>query len=210
MDDVVILLEPNDLYAWKVPDLQPFGKPSPALVNNIVANPPFSHSSYRNSVGARPLRIHETKLFLPSKWTTFSPNTPVVFHILHRMLSSVDGEFRRLRLEVSEDKKSVEATVLSDGGSPYMGSFSHRTGLRPYSTCENRLFLVGSSPGFVIHYSTLDVGPTAKRETVGCRTRHVVITISRICPFSGRFVYVCNQEHDSESNRVHVVDSLDQ
>ncbi|TEB24951.1 hypothetical protein FA13DRAFT_1905215 [Coprinellus micaceus] len=34
MDDMVILLEPNDLYAWKVPDLQPFGKPSPALVGH--------------------------------------------------------------------------------------------------------------------------------------------------------------------------------
>lgn len=156
---------------------------------------------------------------LPSTWQQPGTNASVLFDILDLSVSH-KHKFRLTRrsVQVAPNEEDIHVTVVSTNYSPGLDQLYFTAGVRPYSTLGSDLYIATIIPLFqlkrvVIHSSTSDNvnadDESDMWQTVRCAVEHGVDTCSLICPYSGRFVYVCQNGHGDGCNRIHVVDTLD-
>lgn len=184
--------------------------------NSKVVNPPFRHVPYPYQREYRVGQGGRVIILLPSKWAQPDTNASVLVDILDLSTSRKKIRLTRRSVQVSPNE-DVHVTVVSTNYSPGLKSLYFTAGVRPYSTLGSDLYIAGRIPlrpeseSVVIHSSTSgNVNADGEMwQTVECAVEHGVDTCSLICPYSGRFAYVCQYGHGDGCNRIHVVDTLD-
>lgn len=152
-----------------------------------------------------------TTFLLPSSWHTSRARSFTTVDTL--TYSSRPIVVKRLRLDLSDEDK-VRATVLSVSDCWLESLVGPEKHLRYYSTGGGNLYVMGVSDrsGVFIHYSAVedDTGEEKWKAVKCVNIVHGVHDSSLLCPYSGRFAYVCATPHSDNSNRIHVIDLLDE
>ncbi|KAJ3502034.1 hypothetical protein NMY22_g18724 [Coprinellus aureogranulatus] len=161
--DTIIALRGDELWGWKLPDLQPFNTTTAGA--NMIINPPYCKKQYR----AAPKNASPT-------------NIPLIFDIVDQ-LSSGSLTLQRFSLGVPEDGADVQADLLSTSNhplQPIMGQYS-----RPYSANGNRLYVMAGSSLYWSNRSEEGSDGDEKWKAVGCAA-DCGLDVASLCPYSGR------------------------